>query len=47
MAYIQELHTRYNGRYRGQRSREAEPISKKPAQFRLQAATRLHEVEVS
>ena len=37
------LHTRYNGRYNGSPSREAEPILKSRSQFRLQAATRLHE----
>ena len=41
------LHTRYNGRYNGQRSREAEPILKSRSQFGLQAATRLHEVGVA
>ena len=37
------LHTRYNGRYNGRRSREAERILKSLPQFRLQAATRLYE----
>ena len=37
------LHTRYNGRYNGKPSREAERILKSRPQFRLQAATRLHE----
>ena len=37
------LHTRYNDRYNGSRSREAEPILKSRSQCRLQAATRLHE----
>ena len=37
------LHTRYNGRYNGVLSREAEPILKSRSQFGLQAATRLHE----
>ena len=41
------LHTRYNGRYNGQRSREAEPILQSRSQFGLQAATRLHEVGVA
>ncbi len=41
------LHTRYNGRYRGLPSREAEPIPKSRPQFGLQAATRLHEVGVA
>ena len=30
-----------------ERSREAEQISKKPSQFRLQAETRLHEVGIA
>ncbi len=38
------LHTCYNGRYRGLLSREAELIPENRPQFRLQAATRLHEV---
>ena len=41
------LHTRYNGRYNGQPSREAEQILKSRSQFGLQAATRLHEVGVA
>ena len=41
------LHTRYNGRYNGSQSREVEPIPKSRSQFRLQAATRLHEVGVA
>ena len=41
------LHTRYNGRYNGSRSREAEPILQSRSQFGLQAATRLHEVGVA
>ena len=41
------LHTRYNGRYNGQRNREMEPILKSRSQFGLQAATRLHEVGVA
>ena len=41
------LHTRYNGRYNGVLSREAEPILKSRSQFGLQAATRLHEVGVA
>ena len=40
-------HTRYNGRYRGLRSREVEPIPQSRSQFGLQAATRLHEVGVA
>jgi hypothetical protein len=41
------LHTRYNGRYNGLLSREAEPIPQSRPQFRLQAATRLHEAGVA
>ena len=41
------LHTRYNGRYNGLPSREAEPILQSRSQFGLQAATRLHEVGVA
>ena len=41
------LHTRYNGRYNGLPSREAEPIPQSRSQFGLQAATRLHEVGVA
>ena len=37
------LHTYYNGRYKGQRTREGERISKSRSQFRLESATRLHE----
>ena len=37
------LHTCYNGRYRGSRSREVEPISQSLSQFGLKSATRLHE----
>ena len=37
------LHTRYNGRYNWLRNREVKPIRKSRSQFRLQAATRLHE----
>src|SRR5213594_4751480 len=37
------LHTRYNGRYRGLLRRKPEPIPQSRPQFRLQAATRLHE----
>ena len=36
-------HTRYNGRYRGWRSREVKQIPQSRPQFRLQAETRLHE----
>ncbi len=41
------LHTRYNGRYNGSRSREVEPIPKSRSQFRSQAATRLREAGVA
>ena len=41
------LHTRYNGCHNALPSREAELIAKKRPQFRLQAATRLHEVGVA
>eukprot|EP01026_Neomeris_dumetosa_P019125 TRINITY_DN17660_c0_g1_i1.p2 TRINITY_DN17660_c0_g1~~TRINITY_DN17660_c0_g1_i1.p2 ORF type:complete len:102 (-),score=5.20 TRINITY_DN17660_c0_g1_i1:33-338(-) len=41
------LHTCYNGRYNGSRSREAELIPKSRSQFGLQAATRLHEVGIA
>ena len=41
------LHTRYNGLYNRLPSREAEPIQQNFPQFRLQAATRLHEVGVA
>ena len=41
------LHTYYNGANKGERSREAEQISKKAPQFGLQAATRLHEVGIA
>ncbi len=37
------LHTRYNGRYNGLPRREPELILQNRPQFRLQAATRLHE----
>ncbi len=37
------LHTYYNATDKGQRACEREQISKTVAQFRLQAATRLHE----
>ena len=40
-------HARYNGRYNALPSREAELIAQKRPQFRLQAATRLHEVGVA
>ena len=38
------LHTCYNGRYRGKPNREVEQIPQNRPQFRLEAATRLHEV---
>ncbi len=41
------LHTCYNGGDNGLRSREGELISKKPSQFGLQSATRLHEVGIA
>ncbi len=41
------LHTCYNGRYRGERSREAERISESLSQFGLKSATRLHEVGIA
>ena len=37
------LHTRYNGCHNGKRSGDAERILQRHPQFRLQAATRLHE----
>ena len=37
----------YNGRYNGLLSREVEPIPQSRPQFRLQAATRLHEAGVA
>ena len=41
------LHTCYNGRYRGQRGREAKQISKSLSQFGLESGTRLHEVGIA
>src|SRR4051794_9092827 len=41
------LHTCYNGTYRGRRVREQEQIPIKVPPFRLQAATRLHEVGIA
>ena len=41
------LHTCYNGRYNGEQSRKAEPIPENRSQFRLQSATRLHEVGIA
>ena len=40
-------HARYNGRNNAWPSREVELIAEKRPQFRLQAATRLHEVGVA
>ncbi len=37
------LHACYNGGDSGMPGREAEPIPKKPSQFRLHSATRVHE----
>ena len=41
------LHTCYNGRYKGSRIREEEPIPKSRSQFGLESATRLHEVGIA
>ena len=41
------LHTYYNGANKEKRGREAEQNSKTTSQFRLQAATRLHEVGIA
>src|SRR5690606_24176439 len=41
------LHTCYNGRYNGQRTREGEPIPKSRSQFGSQAATRLREAGIA
>ena len=41
------LHTCYNGRYSGELSREVEQIPENRSQFRLQSATRLHEVGIA
>src|SRR4026208_408871 len=41
------LQTRYNGRYRGLRSRESERIPQSRSQFGLESATRLHEAGVA
>jgi hypothetical protein len=41
------LHTCYNGRYKGQRNREVEPIPKSRSQSGLESATRLHEVGIA
>ena len=41
------LHTCYNAGYKALPTREGELIAKKPAQFRLESATRLHEVGIA
>src|SRR6202795_932139 len=41
------LHACYNGRYKGLRYREVEPIPKSRSQFGLESATRLHESGVA
>src|SRR5438105_10438469 len=41
------LHTCYNAVNKGTQTREREQISENTAQFRLQAATRLHEVGIA
>ena len=41
------LHTCYNGIIRGKQLREDKPISESMSQFRLQSATRLHEVGIA
>ncbi len=41
------LHTCYNGRYGELQDRKVELISKSRSQFRLQSATRLHEVGIA
>ena len=41
------LHTCYNAQYRGEPTREGEPIPENWAQFRLKAATRLHEAGIA
>ncbi len=41
------LHTYYNGRYKGQPTRESELIPKSRSQFGLESATRLHEVGIA
>ena len=41
------LHTCYNGRHKGLRSREAELIPKNRPQYGLQSATRLHEAGIA
>ena len=41
------LHTCYNDRYKGLQTRKGKLIPKNLSQFRLQAATRLHEAGVA
>src|SRR5690554_4992078 len=41
------LHTCYNGRYKGQPTRESARIPKNRPQFGLQSATRLHEAGIA
>ncbi len=41
------LHTCYNGRYKGLRSREVKPIPKNRSQFGLESATRLYEAGIA
>ena len=41
------LHTCYNGMYRALPNREVELIAKSIPQFRLESATRLHEVGIA
>ena len=41
------LHTCYNGRHKGLRTREGERIPKNRSQFGLEAETRLHEAGVA
>src|SRR5213082_1651782 len=41
------LHTCYNGRYRGLRASDSEPISESRPQCGLEAATRLHEAGIA
>ena len=41
------LHTCYNAQYRGKPTRKGEQIPENWAQFRLKAATRLHEAGIA
>src|SRR5436305_3808037 len=41
------LHTYYNARHKGKQDREVEQIPQNRAQFRLKAATRLHEAGIA